>query len=120
MEIGHHSVAPQYNLQLEFSGPEETDANSVHLGMRQKSLDMRIGLDIASTTIKYQVETFILVAGDSNNVLAAKLPRREGVEFLLDPLWQSVDRDTDLNEYVDGIVSAFPLLKQPGHDEATP
>lgn len=39
------------------------------------------------------------------NELFAEL-RREGIEFLLDPMWQSVN--DDLHEHVDGIVSAFP------------
>jgi uncharacterized LabA/DUF88 family protein len=53
----------------------------VILGLRQKGVDMRIGLDIASMTLKHQVDTIILVTGDSDFVPAAKLARREGVEF---------------------------------------
>lgn len=67
---------------------------------------MRIGLDIASMTLKRQVDTLILVTGDSDFVPAAKLARREGVEFLLDPMWQQVSEE--LNEHVDGVVSVFP------------
>jgi uncharacterized LabA/DUF88 family protein len=78
----------------------------VLLGLRQKGVDMRIGLDIASMTLKHQVDTIILVTGDSDFVPAAKLARREGVEFLLDPLWQRVS--DELTEHVDGVVSVFP------------
>jgi uncharacterized LabA/DUF88 family protein len=78
----------------------------VLLGLRQKGVDMRIGLDIASMTLKHQVDTILLVTGDSDFVPAAKLARREGVEFLLDPLWQRVS--DDLTEHVDGVVSVFP------------
>jgi uncharacterized LabA/DUF88 family protein len=46
------------------------------------------------------------VTGDSDFVPAAKLARREGVEFLLDPLWQRVS--DELTEHVDGVVSVFP------------
>ncbi len=81
----------------------------LRLGLRQKGVDMRIGLDISTLTLKKQVDTIILVTGDSDFVPAAKLARREGVEFLLDPLWQQVK--DDLHEHVDGVVSAF---KQPG------
>ncbi len=66
---------------------------------------MRIGLDIASMTLKRQVDTIILVTGDSDFVPAAKLARREGVEFLLDPLWQRVSEE--LTEHVDGVLSVF-------------
>ncbi|MCX6872629.1 MAG: NYN domain-containing protein [Verrucomicrobia bacterium] len=79
--------------------------DDLRLGLRQKGVDMRIGIDIATLTLKKQVDTIILVTGDSDFVPAAKLARREGVEFLLDPLWQQVN--DDLHEHVDGIVSGF-------------
>ena len=78
----------------------------VSLDLRQKGVDMRIGLDIASMTLKHQVDTIVLVTGDSDFVPAAKLARREGVEFLLDPLWQVVS--DELSEHVDGVASVFP------------
>jgi uncharacterized LabA/DUF88 family protein len=85
---------------------QELSGGDVFLGLRQKGVDMRIGLDIASMTLKHQVDTIILVTGDSDFVPAAKLARREGVEFLLDPLWQRVSEE--LTEHVDGVVSVFP------------
>lgn len=81
--------------------PEE-----VRLGLRQKGVDMRIGLDIASITLKQQAQTIVLVAGDSDFVPAAKLARREGREFVLDPLWQGVN--ADLLEHIDCLQSGFP------------
>jgi len=85
----------------------------VTLGLRQKGVDMRIGLDIASLTLKRQADTIILVSGDSDFVPAAKLARREGVEFILDPLWQSVN--DDLFEHIDGLQSGLwkPGTKPP-------
>jgi len=83
----------------------------VRLGIHQKGVDMRIGIDITTLTLKKQVDTIILVTGDSDFVPAAKVARREGVEFLLDPMWQSVN--DDLQEHIDGVVSAFH--KTPGH-----
>ena len=73
--------------------------------LRQKGVDMRIGLDIASITLKRQANVIILVAGDADFVPAAKLARREGVHFTLDPLWQSVSGD--LLEHIDGLRSGF-------------
>lgn len=90
---------------------EELGPNDLKLGLRQKGVDMRIGIDITTLTLKRQVDTIILITGDSDFVPAAKVARREGVEFLLDPLWQSVN--DDLHEHVDGVVSAFP---KPGSD----
>jgi uncharacterized LabA/DUF88 family protein len=91
----------------------EHDAN---FGLRQKGVDMRIGLDIASMTLKRQVDTLILVTGDSDFVPAAKLARREGVEFLLDPMWQQVSEE--LSEHVDGVVSVFPKPTAEGQSQA--
>lgn len=74
--------------------------------VRQKGVDMRIGLDIASMAYKKQVDQMILVAGDSDFVPAAKLARREGIDFILDPMWASI-RD-DLHEHIDGLCTVFP------------
>ncbi|RFF29401.1 NYN domain-containing protein [Wenzhouxiangella sediminis] len=81
------------------------EERNVRIGLRQKGVDMRIGLDIASITLKQQADTMILVTGDSDFVPAAKLARREGIEFLLDPLWQKVS--DQLYEHVDGIISIY-------------
>jgi uncharacterized LabA/DUF88 family protein len=71
----------------------------------QKGVDMRIGLDIAALAFKRQVDQIVLVSGDSDFVPAAKLARREGIDFVLDPMWASI-RD-DLHEHVDGLRSIF-------------
>jgi len=91
------------------------DGGTVSLGLKQKGVDMRIGVDITSITLKRQVDTIILVAGDSDFVPAAKLARREGIEFILDPLWQQVN--ADLFEHIDGLQSG---LKKPGTQQAAP
>lgn len=75
-------------------------------GLRQKAVDMRIGIDIASITLKRQADTIVLVAGDSDFVPAAKLARREGVRVFLDPLWRSVEES--LFEHIDAVWSGFP------------
>lgn len=54
---------------------------------QQKGVDMRIGIDISSLAFKKQVDQIILIAGDSDFVPAAKLARREGIDFILDPMW---------------------------------
>lgn len=90
-------------------------ADDVALGLRQKGVDMRIAIDIASLTLKQQVNTIVLVAGDSDFVPAAKLARREGMEFILDPLWQNVN--DDLFEHIDALQSG---LNRPAHDNQLP
>ncbi len=41
--------------------------------LRQKGVDMRVGLDIASITLKRQANVIVLVSGDADFVPAAKL-----------------------------------------------
>ena len=67
---------------------------------------MRIGLDIASITLKRQSEIIVLVSGDADFVPASKMARREGVQFILDPLWQDIP--SDLFQHIDGLRSGFP------------
>lgn len=70
---------------------------------------MRIGLDIASITLKRQAEIIVLVSGDSDFVPAAKMARREGVQFILDPLWHNIP--SDLSEHIDALQSGFSRPK---------
>ncbi len=68
--------------------------------IKQKGVDMKIGVDIASLAYKHQVEQIILIAGDSDFVPAAKLARREGIDFVLDPLDAPIKEQ--LFEHIDG------------------
>lgn len=70
------------------------------LNITQKGVDMRIGLDIASMAYKKQVSKMILISGDSDFVPAAKLARREGIDFVLDSM--NADILPALNEHIDG------------------
>ncbi len=89
---------------------DDLEDDDFALGLRQKAVDMRIGVDIASITLKRQANTIILVAGDADFVPAAKLARREGVRIILDPLWRSVS--LELFEHIDGLSSDFPRPAQ--------
>lgn len=62
---------------------------------------MRIGVDIASLAFKKQVDQIILISGDSDFVPAAKLARREGIDFIVDPMGASIA--DDLFEHIDGL-----------------
>lgn len=68
--------------------------------IKQKGVDMKIGMDIASLAYKKQVDQIVLIAGDADFVPAAKLARREGVDFVLDPLGHPIK--DDLFEHIDG------------------
>ena len=75
--------------------------NDFEFHAKQKGVDMRIGIDIASLAYKHQVDQIILIAGDSDFVPAAKLARREGIDFILDPM--GADIKADLFEHIDGL-----------------
>ncbi len=92
-------------LQHEIELKDLTDADFVY-DVNQKGTDMRVGLDIASVAYKKQADQIVLVAGDSDFVPAAKLARREGVDFILDPMWSQIA--DDLHEHVDGLRSTCP------------
>ena len=72
-----------------------------YLDIQQKGVDMRIGLDIASLANKKLVDQIILIAGDSDFVPAAKHARREGIDFILDPMWHTCK--DNLRLHIDGL-----------------
>ena len=78
----------------------------VSYDLRQKGIDMKIGVDIASLAYKKFVNQIVLVSGDADFVPASKLARREGVDFILDPMWNNID--DSLFEHIDGLHSTCP------------
>lgn len=86
------------NGTLKFEDIKEEDCV---LEIEQKGVDMKIGLDIASLAYKQQVNQIILISGDSDFVSAAKLARREGIDFILDPLGSAIK--PNLFEHIDGL-----------------
>ncbi len=80
------------------------------LDIKQKGVDMRIGVDIASVTFKKQVDRIILISGDSDFVPAAKQARREGIDFILDPMRSPIKED--LFEHIDGMRTKVPKEPQ--------
>ncbi|MGN1406281.1 MAG: NYN domain-containing protein [Erysipelotrichaceae bacterium] len=89
-----------FNGKLKIENITEKDLT---FSMMQKGVDMRIGLDIASLAYKRQVDQIVLISGDSDFVPAAKLARREGIDFILDPLGLPVKEN--LLEHIDGLAT---------------
>ena len=81
---------------------EDLKESDFEMTLRQKGVDMKIGMDIASLSYKHQVDQIVLIAGDSDFVPAAKLARREGLDFVLDPLEMEISKTRDLFEHIDG------------------
>lgn len=82
---------------------EELTDDDFYLSIRQKGIDTRIGIDIVTMALKKQIEKIILIAGDSDFVPAAKFARCEGIDFVLDPMWNPIK--PELNEHIDGLKS---------------
>lgn len=85
---------------------EEVESDDIYYHARQKGVDMKIGLDIATLTHKKLVDKIILISGDSDFVPASKLARREGIYFVLDPMGHGI-RD-DLHEHIDNLKTTLP------------
>lgn len=88
------------NGTIQFSDLTEND---FMLSVDQKGVDMKIGIDISSLTYKRLVDQIILISGDSDFVPAAKLARREGIDFILAPMEATIK--PELYEHVDGILN---------------
>lgn len=87
------------------------------LSIKQKGVDMKLGVDIASVAYKKQVNKIVLIAGDSDFVPAAKLARREGIDFVLDPMGAGIAKD--LSEHIDGLVTPSFVPRKEDIDKAT-
>lgn len=84
--------------------------------LKQKSIDMKIGVDIASLSLKHFVDRIVLITGDADFVPAAKLARREGIDFILNPMKAHID--DSLFEHIDGL--DCPPINIKGRPKKTP
>ncbi|UIF88112.1 NYN domain-containing protein [Cupriavidus sp. UYPR2.512] len=85
---------------------DDLKPEDVRVDTKQKGVDMRIGIDVASLAFKKQVDQIVLIAGDADFVPAAKQARRERIDFILDPMWQAIPEG--LQEHIDGLRSTCP------------
>ena len=104
-EITFKALKKICNGKIDIDGLTENDFSPT---FKQKGVDMRIGIDITSLAYEKIVDQIILIAGDSDFVPAAKMARRKGVDFILDPLNQKVQ--DDLFEHIDGLESHWKEL----------
>lgn len=121
-QLKHEALKRLCSGKITVSELAETDFG---LDITQKGVDMRIGLDIASLAQRRDVNQIIMISGDSDFVPAAKHARREGIDFVLDPMWAQVSES--LYEHVDGVQSCVtrpprnlddPLHSDSMHNEA--
>ena len=105
-------IYPQKVKEL-FAGKislKDLQPEDVSLELRQKGIDMKIGVDIASLAFKRFVDRIVLISGDSDFVPAAKLARREGVDFILDPMKANIEQS--LFEHIDGLENKQIFIKE--------
>ncbi|WP_370643167.1 MULTISPECIES: NYN domain-containing protein [Mycetohabitans] len=114
LRLGHLSTLTPWVIKPEKVGDllagriQMTDItpDDVMVDVHQKGVDMRIGIDVSSLAFKKQVDQIVLIAGDADFVPAAKQARREGIDFILDPMWKGIP--PNLNEHIDGLRSTCP------------
>lgn len=85
----------------------ELTNDDFYYSMRQKGVDIKLGIDIATLSQEKLVDKIVLIAGDSDFVPAAKLARTSGIDFVLDALRNNIDQS--LHEHIDGLIS-FDLV----------
>lgn len=81
---------------------------------KQKGVDMRLGLDVASLAFKRQVDQIVIVAADADYVPAVKLARREGIDVILERMGDQRAAQ-DLIDHVDAVRDCF--LPKPKEQE---
>lgn len=110
-EMAYYAIKPEIvkDLCKKKITIDNLSEKDFELNIRQKGVDMKIGIDIASLAYKKQVEQIVLISGDSDFVPAAKLARREGIDFILDSMGQNIK--SDLSEHIDGLKSYYMSLK---------
>lgn len=110
-QLKYETLKKLFRKEIELSDIKDND---FQLTIKQKGVDMRVGVDISSLAFKKQVQQIILIAGDSDFVPASKQARREGIDFILDPMGSHIN--ADLFEHIDGIKSAIKKFI-PGEEE---
>lgn len=90
-----------YRQNLMAGGPHAAPtARDVYPNFEQKGVDMRIGIDVATLSLKRIVDRIVLFSGDTDMIPAMKLARREGLQVFvvkLDPwkLSENLIEDSD-------------------------
>ncbi|WP_295974658.1 NYN domain-containing protein [uncultured Xanthomonas sp.] len=78
--------------------------------IKQKGVDMRIGMDIAALTLKKHVEVIVLVTADSDFIPAMKFARREGAQLYLFSLGHGTKEDVVENADLMIVLTAKSLM----------
>ncbi len=72
---------------------EKIDPDDFKIDLKQKRVDIKIGLDIAWLSTKRIVDKIVLITSDTDFIPAIKFARREGLIVYLCPVKQTVNHD---------------------------
>lgn len=114
-ETGYWQIKPSKAKELLENriSIEHLNENDILYSLQPSGVDLKIGLDTAYLALKKQVDQIILIANGSDFVPAAKLARREGIDFILDPMWSPIS--DELYEHIDGLRSTCISPKKENH-----
>ena len=90
---------------------EDLTEDDFRLDVKQKGVDMRIGLDVASLAKDHLVDQIVMIAGDSDFLPVVKMARKSGIDFLLDPMNQRPKQN--MLKHIDGMESYTEQVKSP-------
>ena len=85
---------------IEKNGARTLKANDLEPDIKQKGVDLRIGLDMARLTLKEIVRVIVVATADADMVPAFKFARREGIRVYLYGMGHSRTR-RDLKAHTD-------------------
>lgn len=94
--------------------PEDIKASDLYPDIRQKGVDVMVGLDVAAIAYQKLADKIVIVANDSDYIPAVKMAREAGLLVVLDPLWTRAAED--LRENVDYVYNAMPRIEN-GYDD---
>lgn len=90
--------------------PRPLSPTDLRPNLRQKGVDIRIGLDIARLALKDTVRSLAVVTGDTDFVPAFKFARREGIRVYLDTLGRPAR--SELIEHSDLRLTPIPTAEE--------
>lgn len=102
-ENAHYTLSPEKTKALFLGkiGLDDIERKDFSISFKQSGVDMRIGLDIASLAYNGIVDQVILISGDCDFVPVAKVARRHGIDFIVDPMGAKIRPEVKV--HVDGI-----------------
>nr|WP_250599027.1 NYN domain-containing protein [Campylobacter jejuni] len=106
--LKHLRKQPYFAVRLGEIDVSELSNEDFVIDIKQKGVDMKVGLDIATLANKHQVEKIILITSDSDFVPAVKHARKEGLIVQLDTMRFPETRiKKGLLEHIDILSSVF-------------